>query len=466
MKGKYKFLSKNVLLFSISGFLPRVISFVMIPFYTYILTPTDYGISEMITTTVALLLPIFTCDIQDAVLRYTFDKRYSQSAVFSVAISIIIRGCLLVVVACLGVWLLDIPGIKAEYLCFIVWQYIVMALQNSCNLFCRGINKIAILTLSSLWQAIFAAGLNILFLAVFPLGLTGYMLANSLSATVALSYVIVAAKLYIYVEFEQNYELKSEMMQFSLPLIFSVLAWWVNNVSDRYIITWMVGLSASGLYAVSLKIPTILVVFENIFYQAWSISAIKDFDKQDQDGFISKMYTMTNTTMVILCSLIMCLNIPIANILYAKDFFPAWEYVPPLLISIVFNANALFVGSIYTAVKKTRILSYTTISGALVNTVLNVLLIWCMGVYGAAWATMIGYAVVAFARLYYVSRFITLHVNFLRDMLSYALLIGQAVIAHTGVEAQIFQVALLCGIVVLFYSEIKLLINQVIIKIR
>ena len=131
-----------------------------------------------------------------------------------------------------------------------------------------------------------------------------------------------------------------------------------------------------------------------------------------------------------------------------------------------FNANALFVGSIYTAVKKTRILSYTTISGALVNTVLNVLLIWCMGVYGAAWATMIGYAVVAFARLYYVSRFITLHVNFLRDMLSYALLIGQAVIAHTGVEAQIFQVALLCGIVVLFYSEIKLLINQVIIKIR
>ena len=74
MKSKYSYLSKNVLLFSISNFVPKLLSFILIPIYTSCLTTEEYGVSDMILTTVSMLLPIFTLDIQDEVLRFAIDK--------------------------------------------------------------------------------------------------------------------------------------------------------------------------------------------------------------------------------------------------------------------------------------------------------------------------------------------------------------------------------------------------------
>ena len=86
---------------------------------------------------------------------------------------------------------------------------------------------------------------------------------------------------------------------------------------------------------------------------------------------------------------LMC-NIFLARILYAKDFFDAWKFVPVLLTGTVFNGIALFEGCIFTAVKKTREVSNTTLVGAAINTVLNLLLIPFIGALGAAIATMVG----------------------------------------------------------------------------
>lgn len=69
MNNKYKFFGKNIILFSIGGVTPKILGFLMVPFYTSMLTPADYGIADLISTTVMLLVPIFTLDIQDAVMR-------------------------------------------------------------------------------------------------------------------------------------------------------------------------------------------------------------------------------------------------------------------------------------------------------------------------------------------------------------------------------------------------------------
>ena len=464
MNEKYKYLSKNVLLFSISSFLPKVLSFVMIPVYTSVLTPGDYGISELIATTVALLLPIFTCDIQDAVMRFAFDRAYTQSAVFSTALRIVGKGILLIAVGCLGLCLLQVPGLETEYIVFVFWQYAIQALGNSCNLFCRGIEQVKVLTMASLLQSVLFAGLNMLLLFVWPLGFTGYMLSGTISATLALIYMIIKAKLYRYIDFDRYPELQRQMISFSFPLIFSVLAWWVNNASDRYIVTWMAGVSVSGLYAVASKIPNILVAFEGVFYQAWSISAVKEFDSEDKDGFIGRMYTMTNAAMVLLCSAIMMGNIPLASVLYSAEFFSAWIYVPPLLIAIVFNCLSLFIGSIYTTVKKTKILSYTTISGAVVNTVLNFILIYFFGAYGAAVATMISFIVVAFGRLYFLNRFLHMRVRYRRDVVGYILLILQAAVAYCGNSLILLQSAVFISLVAIYYHELYLIIHKVFLR--
>lgn len=457
MKQKYEYLSKNVLLFSISSFLPKVIAFLLIPFYTSILTPADYGVSEMIQTTVSLLLPIFTVDIQDAVLRFSFDDRYKPDKVFSVAISMILKGFVLVFLIALGLVMFNIQGMEVQYIVFALWQYGIMSLQNSCNLFCRGIDKISVITISSLIDSVLNALINILLLAVIPMGLVGYLLASTISATISLSYMIVKAKLYQYLDFNINSQLQHEMLCFSLPLVSSGIAWWVNNASDRYIVTAMVGIAASGLYATAYKIPAILTVFQNVFFQAWSISALKEFDKDDKDGFIAKMYTLVNSAMAIICSIIILFNVPLSRLLYSNDFFQAWEFVPPLLVAIVFNANALFVGAIYTVVKKTKILSYTTMLGAAVNVLGNIILIYWIGPYGAALSTMLGYFFVMIIRLILLQRMFSLKVRYRRDLFVVLLLFTQIYLAKYGVNLIAEQSLVLVAIMSLYVNEVKYL---------
>ena len=85
------------MLFTISGFVPKIFSFILVPIYTSYLTTAEYGISDLITTTVSLLIPIFTLDIQDAVMRFALDKEYKKEDVFSTAIRIILIGTLIVI---------------------------------------------------------------------------------------------------------------------------------------------------------------------------------------------------------------------------------------------------------------------------------------------------------------------------------------------------------------------------------
>ena len=432
MKDKLQYLSKNVLLFALNGFLPKVISFVLIPIYTGCLTTEQYGVTDLITTTVQLLIPIFTLDIQDAVMRFALEKDVDNRDVFSNALRIILLGLVPVVLGTVVVGWLRIPGIESSYLLFLVLMYITTSLHNTVSLFCRGIDRVQVVVVSSVLHSVITLSANILFLVVFRWGLNGYLAANTIGSVCALVYAFFGAKLYRYITWKPDARVGKLMRRFSFPLIFSVIAWWVNNASDRYILSWIAGVSVSGVYAVSYKIPSLLSVFQNVFAQAWSISAIKEFDRDDTDGFIGNMYTMMNFAMVLICSGIMVVEMPVAKILYAKGFFEAWKYVPPLLVSVVLNAMALFIGSIFTAVKDTKTLSVSTIVGAAVNTVCNVVFISLWGAYGAALATLLGYAVTLAMRHVILRKHIHMRLNWKRDLTGYGLLLVQMGLAALG----------------------------------
>lgn len=463
MKKKVKYLLKNIFLFMISGFVPKLLSFLLIPIYTSSLSRTDYGIFDLITTTVSLLIPIFTLDIQDAVLVFSMDKEYKNDEVFSFALKINLIGFIPIVFITLIVIFLNIFNINLFFYLFFIVYYIITALSNSVNLFCKGIDKVKTIIISTIINSFLTLILNILLLKVFKIGILGYLIANSLGMLAALIFSVLNAKLYNYIKVSHNKVLHSNMIKFSIPLIFSVIAWWINNASDRYILTLISGISISGLYAISYKIPNILTIFQNVFFQAWSISAIKEYEKNDSDGFVGKMYTILNFVLCLMCSIIMILNVFFAKILYVGDFFDAWIYVPPLLLSVVFNAMSLFLGSIFTAVKDTKTLSVSTVIGAIMNTLLNIFLIKRFSAYGAAIATVFGYFVVLLIRNIIVKKHINMKTSYKKNYFSYLLLVFQIVLAYYGNKYLLFQLFVVVSIIVLYKDSIfelkKFLLN-------
>ena len=459
---KSKYLAKNVFLFSISSFLPKLFAFLLVPIYTTYLTTGEYGIADLISTTTNFIIPIFSFDIQDAVLRFVLEPKYDKKDVLSVSVSINTFGFLFVSIALFIVYSLKIFDMPYYFYIYTAVLFILNSLRNSFVMYCKGIEKVKNIVMSTTILSLTHIGLNILFLTVFKFGIHGYLLSMVISYMASLLYIIISTKSYKNIKIINiDKKLRKDMILYSIPLIFSVIAWWVNNASDRYVITWLLGASASGIYAMSYRIPNIVSIFYGIFSQAWSISAIKEFDKNDKDGFIGNIFMLLNAFLCTLCSIIMISNIFVSKLLFKGDFFIAWENVSILIYAILFYSNAMFIGNIFAAVKDTKFISMSTIVSAVLNTILNIILIKSIGVRGAAYATLVGYFTIFLMRIVSVKKYITMKYNLKQLIISYILLLIQMVLALNGNKYLIGQGIILIVLVLLYKNYIINIINKI-----
>lgn len=464
---KYGALSKNTLLFTINSFGSKLITFLLVPLYTNVLSTNDYGTADLMTSTAQLLIPLLTLNVQDAVLRFSLDKTKDPKKIISVGCTInSIAMCLLGVV----LFLLSYSGILSfgkEYLIFLFFSFAFGGIQNSLQMYMKAVDNVKVLVYSGLASTLFSCVSNLLLLLVFKIGILGYLISNLVGHFVAIFIMFFFGKIYRDVRFTTDTKLIKEMFVYSAPLAINSVAWWINTASDKYIITFFCGAAINGIYSVAYKIPTILSTFQTIFYNAWSVSAITEFDKDDKDGFIGNIYSLYMCVSTIGCSVILIFNKLLASILYAKDFYEAWRCVPFLLLGVAFNGIALFEGCLFTAVKKTKDVSRTTLAGAIVNTIANFALIPFFSSIGAALATMIGYFTVWLVRTFSLQKIIRMKVNWVKQAACIVILAIQVILAlNQNIITLLLQIGCLILLVSFQYMSIQKVVRKLWEKIK
>jgi O-antigen/teichoic acid export membrane protein len=253
------------------------------------------------------------------------------------------------------------------------------------------------------------------------------------------------------------------MFRYSSPLVMNTVAWWINNASDRYVVTWLCGVEANGVYSMAYKIPSILNMFQSIFNQAWTLSAVKEYNA-DSSKFYTSVYNIYNCGMVLVCTCMILGNQFIAKLLFANEFYEAWHFAPFLMISVVFGALSGMIGGVFTAAKKSSILSTTTMMGAICNTVLNIVLVYYMGPMGAALATLAAYVLVWASRMAEARKIVKLKIRFARDITSYAILLLQAIALVTIRNIPLrygSQLVCFAAIIFLYRTDIKTMLQQI-----
>jgi O-antigen/teichoic acid export membrane protein len=250
---------------------------------------------------------------------------------------------------------------------------------------------------------------------------------------------------------------------------------WINNAADRYLVSLIKGVAVNGLYGVAYKIPAILTVFQRIFAQAWQMSATKSYEDDNSAEFFTTMYNVYNTFMVAGCSFLILSVRLFAWLMFKKDFYEAWMFVPPLLISVVFGALTGFLGSICLAYKDSKAMGWATGTGAAVNIALNLLLIPGYGAMGAAIATAVSYYLMYLFAYIKVKGHVKLEIKLIRDYFAYILLAAEAVIMIKGAGAGAFaetgmrsgpeiRAGIIFVIIVILYAKELLRITDKLLK--
>lgn len=424
-----KKLVKNVLLFALSNFVPKVLSFLLVPVYTSYLTTQDYGTSDLIITTASLVVPIFTVSIDNAVIRFTIENKEDKRA-YRIAIDIFLIGSIALAII-LGVASI-IFKLNFTYMIFVFILFAVSALYQIKVAYLRGMERISFLTACGIISSFVSLTCNIVFITVFKWGLYGFVLASIAGYLVV--DIIVTIKMRqdnIYkapLKLSRERSYVKEMVLYSFPLVFSGLSWWINSVSDRYFVTWILGVSANGIYSVAYKIPTILSMVHSIFAPAWTLSVYEVYNQKDGNEYISKIYDTFNFIMVFACSGLIFMNVPLAKFLYSNEFYQAWKYVPTLLISVVFVGVGACVTPILAAYKQSQFTARGSIYSAITNVILNAILINIIGIQGAAIATAISYFVSWIYNLIKAKQLCDFYINWKKHSIMYVLLIAEALI--------------------------------------
>lgn len=465
-----KDLAKNTGLLAIGQFGTKLLSFFLVPLYTYVLSTAEYGTYDLMNTTVSLLVPILTLNICDSALRFPLDKDVNRRDVFTIC-CIHLFGCIILGSILIGVnFYFDIISIVNEYPILFLLLFASSAVSGIMNCFVRGIDKVKEVAISGVLSSAVMIALNLLFLLPLHMGLLGFFLATIIGSFSQSVYLFVAIKGWKYVQFSGcDKQLHHEMVNYSQPLILNNISWWVNGVSNRYIITWFCGIAANGIYSVSYKIPSILVMFQGIFSQAWTMSAVQGYDKDDKNGFFTKMYQCYNLCMVMVCSILIMLSRVMAKFLYANDFYSAWKYVPFLLIASVFGALSGYIGGIYAATKDTKLFAKTSIFGAVANLLLTLLLVWRFGVMGAAIASPISYGLIWYLRVKSVSKYMNMRISLLKDTIGYSILCLQTILLFLLSDNLYFFVLQILAMTILLMLNkdiLSIIINKITNKIK
>lgn len=400
---------KDIGVYAIGNIGSKIITFLMVPLYTYFVHDTsDFGYYDLCLTVCLLLLPFVTLQLRDGAFRFLLDCNddsqrqrivtfVSRTMLTTMSVSVLAAVAIAMVTS-------------VQYIGYVVGLLIAMSVQEVYSQVFRGLgnNKafVAVGMLAALGIGIF----SIIFVAVLGWGIKGIFLANIIARILAL--VLVESRVRLITtntRWSINYrDVGRDIVRYTLPLLPGSLCWWLTGSSDRLFITHFLGLDINGVYAVAIRFTGIINTLGIIFYQAWQETAILQYNSPDRNRFFSKTFN----TYIFLLAIIFVGYVFMLKVNYgwlvADEYSESLNYIYPLGLSALIFAMVGFFDMGYQCAKDTKRTLPAIVLAAVVNVTLNFSLINPLGIYGVITTLLVTYLVLVIYRWHDMKRYFTL----------------------------------------------------------
>lgn len=386
MKNK---LFKDTIIYSVGEIGCKIILFFLVPFYTRVLSTSDYGKLDLINTIIAMLVPITCFQLSDGILRFTINKSkdYTKKVINTTLIFLLISS---VVSSSILIIILNLFTDINKYL--VISMIISESFLLIFRQILRGINKIKLYSVINIINTLVIAILNIIFIVNLGFGYIGSIISSIISSIICIFIIIIREPTYFrFCLKEFDFIILKKMLAYSLPLLPVGLNWWIMSSSDRLIMGYYLGMNEVGIYGVANKFSSIFYLINSIFFKSWQTYIISE---KDSENLVDKCSIAFNNIFFIEISLILFTNImiePILMLLLGVEFVSAWKYVSILCLGVMFWMLSSLVSTVFMVYKENKVLLKTSILGAILNIILNIVFMKIIGIYAAALSTVISF---------------------------------------------------------------------------
>jgi O-antigen/teichoic acid export membrane protein len=401
---KKKEFTKNTFIILFGKIFTQLIVFILLPLYTAVLSTEEYGTVDLIITYVNLFAPLISLQLENAVFRYLLDNRnndknkekYISNSFCVLSIMMFITIIIFGAINCF---------FEVKYGIFLLLLIITTMLANYLLQVSRGIGDNISYSISSVIIGVINVISNIIMIVGLHMGIKGMLISQIIANIFGIIYCSIKNRIFFYLKYSTiGKNTIKILLKYSLPLIPNNINWWIINVSDRTIITMMIGASSNGIYSVANKFSAVIITLFNMVNLSWTESVSIHID--DNDGFISDIFNYIFKFFASLGLLILSI-LPFAfYLLIDSDYKDAYIYIPMLLVGSMFNIILGLLSGIYIAKKRTKEIAKSSFYASILNIIINIIFIKKIGIWAAVISTIVAFALIAFYRYIEVQKYI------------------------------------------------------------
>ena len=409
MENEEKKLIKNTFILGIGQFFPKLVALAILPILTACFTTSEYGIYDLIISFSSLALPIMTLLIQQGVFRYLIQEKESQeieSYISSTLASFFGISLIFFTVFCI---LMNGFSINNRIFYAVFFLYFAESLYDILGQISRGFGNNKLYSISTI---VFSGANLIGILALFfvqNINIESVIIILTIAYLFACLYTSMRLKLRKYVKWKKVNKKKIKiLLAYSMPIIPSSISLWVVNLSDRLIITHLLGSEWNGIYAAANKIPNLLGMANSVFNLSWTESASRNVSQKQSSEYYSKTLNIYISFLVGAFHIILCCSPLMYMLLINNKFHNGYNQLPILFLGILFSSIVSFYGGIFVALKKTKSVGFSSIMGAVINIIINMSLANSIGITAASISTVVSFMIVLIFRAVQLKKYITI----------------------------------------------------------
>lgn len=447
----YKKLLSTTLILAVGSFSSKILVFLLMPLYTWIFSTKDYGTIDLIQQSSNLLIPLASVGIANSVIRFGLDKSNRKDTVFTTGLVTV--ACGFAALCCFGPLLQKLDFISG-YTILVLLYVLMSALHSVCSQFVQSRQLTKLFAVDGVLRTVMTIVFNLMFLLVFDMGITGYILATIVSDGLSTIFLWFMASLGKFLRFSSlNRQTSLAMLRYSIPLIPTMVCVWIINMSDRFMLKYFFDASVTGIYSVSVRVPTILSIVAGIFGDAWQISIVSE-DREKRRKFFSDIFATYQCIALLGASgLIMTAKLVVNLLTSTSTYYSAWQCIPILVLGAVCSCLGTFLSSIYMLEKQSIYTLLTMCLGAGANILLNLWLIPNNVALGAALATFLSYLLMFVVRGIHTRKFIAVKWNLGKFLPSALLLMLQALLMLAEVPQWLLWQLVIFGLLLLINGK-------------
>lgn len=405
-------LAKNTIIMSIGTILPKISWLITLPIITAMLTKEEYGTYDLITTLVSLFLPVATLQVQTAAFRFLIDcegdVKGKKKIITNVVLFVILSSIFSLSILYFALYKLSFI-IRVLICIYFFTDILFLTLVQVV----RGLSRPKLYAFCTSVQPLVNMLLVVVLVYVVKGGLVGALMAMTIATVIALCIVVIRAHIVSQIDFKLfSKECIKEIIAYSWPMIPNSLSLWLLHFSDRLVLLQFMGLGATAVYGVANKIPSIYSLANSAFTLAWQENASINLKDEDASAYYGRMFDNILRVLAGILAMLIAATPILFVVLIHGDYKEAYSQMPILLMAMFFSSVSSFLGGIYIAHKKTKSVGGTTIIAAIINLVIDLILVKWIGIYAASISTLVSYMFLAVYRMGNVQKFQKISYNY------------------------------------------------------